>query len=1419
MNDFLKRIFELPPEKLEILLQKTQARRSNQHLPSSISPQPRTTSSFPLSFTQQRLWFLHQLAPHNTTYTIPAALRITGRLDISALQRSFNTLVQRHEILRTTVTVAQDGQPVQIVHDLAQFSLSLVDSPTPADEIDSTFIQQFITAEISQPFDLTTGPLLRASLLHISDTEHILALVLHHIIADGWSIDILINEITNLYVAEVFNKPASLPELPVQYIDFAVWQRTWLQGKTLETQLHYWLNQLANLTTLNLPTDFPRPPVQTFQGDVHTFHIDPDVTKRLKILGQQADATLYMTLFAAFALLLSRYSGQDDIAIGSSAANRTYKEIEPLIGFFVTTLVLRLNLSGNPSFRELLSRTRNVVLEATSHQDLPFEKIVEELQPKRTLSYNPLFQVFFNFRTVPSTKQELAGLTLTALPLKSHEAMFDLMLAIEETEQELTCSLEYNSDIFRRDTIERMESYFRTLLTRISQSLDVMCADLQVEEALDLPAIEQAFQPVHRAPLSYHQERLWFIDQFEKGNVYPHSPVYHNLPLVLQFSSPVDAEVLERSLNTIISRHTALRTNIVSERGKGEQRIISSKRLKLEVVELTEKRDKRAQIVECISREAQLPFALDDDLLVRATLFQFPGSESVLVVTTHHIVADKRSLQIIAKELAEIYRATASRQAPNIAEVSLQYTDYTLWQLGLPAAMLEQHLFYWKRQLGTSPQILELPTSRPRPAIHTFTPAHYAFSLDVELVQRIRALSRQMDISEFVILLTGFNVLLHRYSQQDEVIVGTNSPGRQRPGLHNIVGPLSNLLGLRSNLAGNPTFRSLLVAVNKIVEEARNHQDLPFDYLVQRLNLPKDMSRTALFDVVFDFEEYPSPTLDMGQVQATLIDPHQGYGKYDLSLAIDGGQEEWTGTVIYNAVLYDRFMIEQMVNHLRVLLAAMISDEKRRIGEVALLDRNEDVQQLLSYQASKPVLSKGETLHHLFEEQVKRTPDSTAVNWGDGQLSYRELDERANQLAHYLQQQGVAPEELVALCLERSPLMIISILAVLKAGGAYLPLDPNSPEDRLNFVLSDARVRCVLTSQKCLLDAFKQVPACIVLDAEEEQLARYPRTSPLQTYIAADQLAYCIYTSGSTGRPKGVLVEHHNVVLLLENCRNMFAFDQHDVWTLFHSYSFDLSVWEMWGALLFGGRLLIVPSMVSRAPDAFYDLLYREQVTILTQTPSAFKQLVQAEQEIKHEDRVLAVLRLVIFGGEALDPHSLLPWVKLHGDQMPQLVNMYGITETTIHVTVRPLTFLDISEAANSVIGGPIPGLDLYLLDRYLQRVPAGVPAELYVGGTGVTRGYLNQALLTAERFIPDELSGKAGGRLYKSGDLARILPDGDIEYLGRLDQQVKIRGFRIEPGEIEAALREHPSIRDAVVLAQQITSDDTRLVAYLVTE
>ncbi|MEO7182083.1 MAG: amino acid adenylation domain-containing protein, partial [Gemmatimonadaceae bacterium] len=661
--------------------------------------------------------------------------------------------------------------------------------------------------------------------------------------------------------------------------------------------------------------------------------------------------------------------------------------------------------------------------------------------------------------------------------------------------------------------------------------------------------------------------------------------------------------------------------------------------------------------------------------------------------------------------------------------------------------------------------------------------------------------------------------LLHRYTGEQEFLVGSVANGRSQAALSGVVGYFVNTLALRATVSAAESFAMLLRRTRDAVLEAMRHQGFPFARAVEQLRPSRESGDAQLLQVMFVFQQAePADAavtqlalgeagvmMDWGGLHVTSLRVEQGWSQFDLTITLAEVDGALHGSAEYDTDLFDRETIERMVEHFRALLAGAVANPSTRVGELPL--------SIAAAASSSPSRPDAQLIQQRFEAAVQRAPHAIALTFDGGEITYGELNRRANRLAHHLRRLGVGPEIPVALCIEPSFDMVVAILGILKAGGMYVPLDPTNPGERLAMILGDVGATIVVCAAD-VPEVLRDGAAYVVLLGAVETLAAELPTNPT-SLGGADNAAYVIYTSGSTGAPKGSVVTHRNVVRLFDETSQWFAFDERDVWTLFHSVAFDFSVWELWGALFHGGRLVIVPAMVRRSPDVFHDTLVRERVTVLNQTPSAFYQLMAADGSAQNVSALS--LRLVIFGGEALTLPRLAPWFERHGDATPQLVNMFGITETTVHVTYRPLSSADARAGTGSAIGAPIPDLQVYLLDPNFHPVPVGVAGELYVGGAGLARGYLSRPALTAERFIPHPFSRTAGERLYRSGDLARLRSNGDIEYLGRIDSQVKIRGFRVEPGEIEASLSAHASVRDAAVVARGDEDGGTQLVAYVV--
>jgi amino acid adenylation domain-containing protein len=2020
----------LAEHKAEVLALLQEASTATQELPAPIQRAPRG-DKVPLSFAQQRLWFLDQLEPGSPLYNIPSAVRLTGQLDIRTLQRSFDAIAERHAALRTTFATV-DQQPMQVIAPPTPLDMPCVDlRGLPAGEREAA-AREFANAEAQMPFDLARGPLLRVKLLQLGDAEYIVLLTMHHIISDGWSIGIVIRELALLYMAFAKDLPSPLPELPIQYVDFAVRQRQWLQDQVLELQLSYWKQQLQGApATLELPTDRPRSPTQTFRGATMPFRVPLALSQALHALSQREGATLFMALLAAFQTLLFRYSGQTDILIGSPIANRTRKEIEDLIGVFVNTLVLRADLSGNPKFVDLLGQVSRTALGAFAHQDLPFERLVEAIQPARDLSRSPLFQVMLVLQNVPFEALELPNLTLQPIALDSGTAKFDLSLSMAEQADGLAGTIAYNTDLFDHTTIARMLDHFHMLLAGIAadpdqtigrlplltnaeqqqllidwnrsdvdyppaaavhqlieaqaartpnataivfedQSLtyaelnaranqlahylrqrgvgqemvvgvcversleiiiaclgvlkaggayvplesrqitarlaaimeeagaiylitqehllasfpphasEILCLEqiadevaqqpgenisgtplasslvyllftsgstgrpkgvavehqhllnyvLAVQERLELPSdasyatvssfaadlgntmifpalcfggclhvitydratnpdlyaeycqrhridclkivpshliallntrhaadvlprqrlvlggetstwelieriyglvpacrifnhygptettvgattyplergIRQAtatvpigtplgtmqiylldthYQPVpvgvpgeiyigggqvargylnHPAPtaetfvpdpfsrlqgtqpgarlyrtgdlarylpdgtieflgrrdhqikirgfrielgeiemalrehpvlrdavvvaredtppagghsdkrlvayvvahttpeptvselrrylqahlpdymvpsafvslpalpltpngkidrralptpdgarpelehtfvaprtpteallvelwndvlgtervgvhdnffdlgghsllatqlvsrvrnallvdlplrdvfaaptvaamteviktiragdhtqddapplrpiehagplpLSFSQERMWFLNQLDPGS--PH----YNMPSVLRVSGRLDTAAFERSLNTIIRRHEILRTTFTIAEGHPLQVIAPPTPLDMPCVDLRglPAGEREAAAREFANAEAQTPFDLARGPLLRVKLLQLGDAEYIVLFTTHHIISDGWSTSVIVGELGQLYSAFARSEEPSLPELPIQYADFAMWQREwLQGEVLERQLHYWKHQLGNESSrgavpLLDLPTDQPRPSVQSYGGKAIKFTLPQPLADGIAAICQREQVTPFMILLSAFQVLLFRYSDQDDIAIGVPIANRNRREIEPLIGCFINTLVLRADLSGAPSFRELLGRVRQSTLGAYDHQDLPFEVLVDTLQPTRQLSYNPLFQVMFVMQNTPMQEFNLPDTRLSMVTLETETAKTDLTLEIVPIGETLVGSFAYNTDLFDHTTITRMVTHFVTLLEGIVADLSTRITHVPLLTKAEQQQMLQDWNQSVAEYPRAAAVHQLIEAQAARMPNVTAIVFEGAALTYAELNTRANQLAHYLRAQGVGPDVLIALCVERSLEMIVGMLAILKAGGAYVPLDPAYPAERVQYMLAHSCAPVIVTQAR-LVDRLPDHQAQVFrLDADWPTLAAQPTTNPPRV-VLPEHLAYIIYTSGSTGRPKGVMVTQQGLINLVHGLRTYFDDRQVTITGLITSISFDISVNQIFPTLIFGRTLHIIPDAVKFDSRALIRYLDTHQIHLLDAVPS-YIQAVLNEVAPEQPDNAL---RYFLIGGEKIE-QRLLQSVFAQLGSAVEIVNIYGLTEISDINILGSIRAEDIGKPITA--GKPLQNNRIYILDQHNQPQPIGIAGEVCVSGESVSRGYLFRPELTAERFVACPFED--GQLMVRTGDLGRWRADGTVEILGRIDHQVKIRGFRIETGEIEAVLATDPNVNECVVVVREDMAGDKRLVAYV---
>ncbi len=2009
----------------------------------------------PLSFAQQRLWFFDQFEPGNTIYNLITRVLFEGDLNVQALEKAFGEIVQRHEALRTAFDF-REGQPVQIVMPVQPVRINLIDLSHLQEEEQQGTMEDIFHAEARRPFDLKSGPLLRTTLLRLRKDKHLLFFAVHHIVSDAWSCGVLIHELGELYTALVRGRTPSLPALPIQYADFAVWQRQWLQGAVLEQQLEYWRRQLGGSSpVLELPADRPRPALQTFDGSSISFSIPSDLNEPLKALTRSEKATLFMTLLAAFKVLLHRYTGQDDITVGTPIANRQRQEIEHLIGFFTNTLALRTDFSGNPNFRELLKRVRETALDAYAHQDLPFEYLVEQLHPQRTLSHSPLVQVMFVIRNTPETELKLPAVKVTPLNSDFSTAKFDLSFYLDDQGKEITGAIEYNTDLFNSDSVQRMAAHFCTLLRSIvanpdtpvsdlmllsaeesrqlllewngapvayrgscahqlfeqqvertpgavaavfereqlsyrelngranqvahylralgaapgsivgiamERSLDMLagvlgvlkagaaclpldcsypqdrlgfmledagafavltqghfaanlpptqarvirmdedreriarerednppataapenavyviytsgstgrpkavllphraltnlvewhrqsgphsaavlqfaslifdvsfqeifstlatgatlvlapeqvrtdiralgelierreverfhlpvivleklaeefcedprpllslrelmvggeqlqigpsivklfsrlkdCAlynhygpsethvvtsfrlpddpeswpalpplgrpiancqmyvldrhlhpvpvgvpgelyiagdclahgylnrpaltaerflpnpfgsqpgarmyktsdlvrylsskdieflgrnDFQVKirgmrielgeievelgryskvqdaavtvrqegpekrlaayivarpgeqlsakelraflkerlpehmvpahivvlekfpltpsgkiDRLALPApengpaldpdyvapqgavekvlagifadvlgrqdigatdnffdlgghsllatqiasrIHEAFQielPVRKifeepavaglarsilessadrpriertaellvelsvsedqpgsapallpmpsngqpsptattlepaceqifekkvlrsAQLSFSQQRLWFLDQFE-----PQSPLYL-LPAALRLKGPLNVKALEQSLNEITRRHEALRTTF-GMANDGPIQLVHEPcdwRIPFTDLESFPEHEREGTAASIVRQDMETPMSLVQGPLFRTQLLRLANDDHIIIVTMHHIVSDGWSMQIFIRELAVFYEEFCSGRSPSLPSLRLQYADFAARQRqSVQGAAFIQQLEYWKKQLAGIPLTLELPLDRARPAHKTFNGAAVRFTLSQELSKEVAHLSRREGATLFMTLLAAYYVLLYRYTSQEDIVVGTPIANRNRREIEELIGFFINNLVMRVKLSGDSTFLEVLKKVREASLDAYSHQDVPFEKLVEELQPERSLSHSPLFQVVFHLQNVLTDELKLRGLSIGMVDAPITRAKFDLVLTVTEAPEGLRGLLAYNTDLFEAETATRLVTHFQTLLESAVFNPQSQIAGLPMLTSSEQRRMLFTWNDTRRDYGKDRLVHEVFEEQAECRPQAIALKFENTTVTYQELNRRANQLAHRLRSLGVGPEVIVGICLPRGIEMMVALLGIFKAGGAYLPLDPDYPKARTAFMLQDAQAKALVTEEHLGQHLSDFTGDCIYLDAEKGALARESPENLPRT-VGPANLAYVIYTSGSTGRPKGIMIEHGNLANYAGWANELMFDPTVEIVPAVQGLIFDGSLKQLFAPLLRGLAIWILGRNEVAEPVSLIRNLKGHKNLRFSAVPSLWKAMLDALDSGQAELAPGAITHAFI-GGEELPKEVVDRSFALLSEL--SLWNFYGpseITATAAAVQLQP--------GDRITIGRPIAGKKIYILNPYLQPVSIGVTGEVFIGREGLARGYLGRPGLTAESFIPDPFSDEPGARLYRTRDRARYLPDGRIEFLGRLDHQVKVRGFRIELGEIESALREHTAVKETVA-AIKSANDEKYIVAYVV--
>jgi amino acid adenylation domain-containing protein len=1486
----------------------------------------------PLSFAQQRLWFLEQLEPGSPAYNIPVAIHLTGRLDPAALAAALGEVVRRHEALRTTFR-AVAGEPVQVIAESAGVALPLIDLQGLADEVREGEAARRAAEEARRPFNLgdPRGLLIRAALLRLDAERHTVLVTMHHIVSDGWSMGVLVRELGALYAAQVnreqaAGRPSPLPELAVQYADIAAWQRRHLSGEHLEAELAWWRERLAGMPQVLDLADHPRPAQRSARGATQGFTIGPEGLAGLADLSRQHGATLFMTLLAGFAALLHRWTGADDLAVGTPIAGRTQGETEALIGLFVNTLVLRTDLSGDPELAELLDRVRETTLSAYAHQEVPFERLVEELAPERDLSRPPLVQVLLVLQNAPAKPLELPGLALTVSTLETGTAKLDLACACAETEQGLTVTFEYSRDLFERATIERLAGHFarllaeavadprrrlselprlspeerQQLLERIDRQADRIQAsriepwqieaapyqeprtpaeqilaeiwsamlrvpqvgredsffDLgghsllatqmisRVQEACgvelslraafekpklaDLARVVEAAQgtvggtlppppmpprPAPRTgrteapdlPLSFAQQRLWLLQQLEPGSA------TYNMPVAVEMSGRLRRAALAAALAEVVRRHESLRTTFTVAESDGAplQRIAPVARVALPLADLAAlpASSAAAEAERLAQEQADLGFDLEQGPLLRTLLVRLEAERHQFLVTLHHIVSDGWSIGVLIQELGVLYAAFLEGRTAPLPELPIQYADFAVWQREQLADKQAAELEYWESRLGGEVATVELPTDRPRPAIQTFRGGRRQLTLSPDLSARLKSFGRGKGATLFMTLLAATQALLSRHSGELDVPVGAPLAGRQHGATEGLIGCFLNTLVLRTDLAGGPSFRELLARVRTVTLEAYAHQDVPFEAVLARLRLDRDLSRSPLFQVLFNLLNLPARDLALPGLDLRVLTPAEVPSKLDMTFYVAEADARILFNLVYNADLFDEARMADVLAQLEGLLAQAVERPDTPVEHLSLVTPAArallpDPRVELPVPAFPPVA-------RLVLDRARSWPGQPALAWNGGAWTYAQLAARAREVARAAVAAGVGPRTVVAVAGSRSPELIAGLLGVFLSGGVLLILDPRIPEARRRVMVEEAQPGCLvyigeprpeddwLWKERPLpvLTVQPEVPD-LAPDAPEDV---FPVPGP-------DDPAYVFFTSGTTGRPKAVLGRQKGLSHFLTWQRTTFGIGPGDRAAQLTGLSFDVVLRDVFLPLT-SGATLVLPDEDDVSPERILLWLREREISVVHTVPSlASAWLGAAPAGFQAE-----ALRWTFFAGEPLLAQVVARWREAFPET--NVVNLYGPTETTLAKCFYQVPDPPVQDV--QPVGTPLPQTQALVLAGE-KLCGLGEVGEIVIRTPFRSLGYLNNPEEN-RRFRPNPFRNDADDLLYVSGDRGRYRLDGTVEILGRLDEQVKIRGVRIEPAEIRAALGRHPAVWESAILVREQRPGDQRLVAYLV--
>jgi amino acid adenylation domain-containing protein/non-ribosomal peptide synthase protein (TIGR01720 family) len=1428
------------------------------------------TGRVPLTPIQR--WFFEQRFPERHHFNQAALLDLGQRVDPRLLERVVRALLTHHDALRLRYQPEGEDfrQLLGGVEENAVFRhIDL--SAEPAENRDS--VLEEVANGLQRSLNLSTGPLVRAALFSTGTGSDRLLIVVHHLAVDGVSWRILLEDLWSGY--QQLTVGEDTVQLPAKTTSFQAWAERLEQharSQAMGEEASYWL-ELSGRKAPALPVDFVGGENDLASAETVVVTLSADETGALLSDVPSAYRTqINDVLLTALAQAFRSWTGESGLLLELEGHGREELfddvDLSRTVGWFTTIFPVWIEIEGAAGIAEALKKVkeqlRRIPRKGIGYGLLRYlrgdEELSRQLVSRAEVSFNYLGQFHQSIpEGLPVRLVTGAGGALQSdRGERSH--LIEINGGVIDGRLQMVWS--YSRRFHKRETMERLaDGFLDSLRGIVSHCLSEEAGGCTPSDfpmaRIDQPTLDRLLGK------GRHVEDLYPLSPLQSGILFhslyaPETRMYLE-QLSCKFEGDFEVEAFQRSWDRLIERHPILRTAFVWQ-GIGEPLQVVYRQVSL----AWEQRDFRelspaeqqSRLESFLEADRNRGLKLDEAPIVRMALFRLADDLWWFNWSHHHILLDGWSLSSLLKELVLLYESSVRGVSAPLPRPR-PYREYIEWWKGQDSRAAEG---FWRETLRgfDTPTALLFGRAPVRDAAESFGEAELALSEAATSALTESARAHQWTVNTLV--QGAWALLLSRYGGGEDVVYGTTVSGRSAslPGIESMVGLFINTLPVRARMDRDQTVESWLRGLQEQLAAARQYEHSPLAKVHEWSEVPRGM---PLFETLVVYENYPVDSSLRGRGGSVAVkDVHLWEQIHYPLVLVVAPLAALRFRLMYDARRFDRDTAARILRHLEVLLEGFVQNFAAPVSDLSVLTEAERQQVL---EAPSEVPGENElaraAIHEVFEAQVRRTPDAVAVQFETHALTYRDLDRRANQLAHHLRALGVGPEVLVGICVERSMEMMVGLLGILKAGGAYLPLDPEYPAERLSFMLEDSGVPVVVSVASLRKRLPEQRARLVLLDADREAIETESAETP-SGKAAAERLAYVIYTSGSTGRPKGVGVTHANVVRLFATTRSDYEFGSDDVWTLFHSYAFDFSVWEMWGALFYGGRLVVVPYWVSRTTESFQQLLIEERVTVLNQTPSAFRQLVasacgpsaglvpkppsaaslssggqppergataalrnealgvgpertELAQASKHA-RATA-LRYVIFGGEALDLSSLKPWWERYGDSRPRLVNMYGITETTVHVTYRPLHAGD--EGPDSVVGRPLRDLRVYVLDPRGEPVPFGVPGEMFVGGAGLSRGYLGRPELTAQRLVPDSFGGRPGQRLYRTGDLARRKPDGELLFLGRIDHQIQLRGFRIELGEIESVLGQHPSVQRAVVLAKSDRPGHQRLVAYLV--